>query len=99
MIGLRLPELIIILLVMLVVVGVICFATFTGASKGNGQPPMNPYQQVPPTQGGQAGYQPQATSSYAAQQPAAPTRFCEQCGGPLKPGDAFCSNCGAPVKR
>ena len=104
MVGIRLPELIIILLVMLVAVVGICAAIFSSSSKESGQPPMNPYQpvnsyqNVPPTQGNPVGYQSQATSPYVPQ-PAASTRFCEQCGQPIDAAAAFCPHCGASVKR
>lgn len=98
MIGLRVSD----LLFLLVVFGGVAAVTFAVIMKNESsnklQPPQfNPYQQMPPTQ--QVPPAQQASAAVDDAQPVEPAHFCAQCGSMLEANASFCQNCGAPVNH
>ena len=98
MIGLRVSD----LLVLLVVFGGVAAVAFADIlnkeSSNKPQPPQsNPYQQMPPVQ--QAPPAQQASTAIDDAQPVEPAHFCAQCGSKLEANASFCQNCGAPVNH
>ena len=98
MIGLRVSD----LLFLLVVFGGVAAVTFAvilkKESSNKPQPPQsNPYQQMPSAQ--QVPPAQQAPTAVDDAQPVEPTYFCAQCGSKLEANASFCQNCGAPVSH
>ena len=98
MIGLRVSD----LLFLLVVFGGVAAVTFAvimkNESSNKPQPPQfNPYQQMPPAQ--QVPPAQQTPTVVDDAQPVEPTYFCAQCGSKLEANASFCQNCGAPVNH
>ena len=98
MIGLRVSD----LLVLLVVFGAVAAVTFAvimkKESSNKPQPPQsNPYQQMPPAQ--QVPPLQQTPTAVDDAQPVEPTYFCAQCGSKLEANASFCQNCGTPVNH
>lgn len=98
MIGLRVSD----LLFLLVVFGAVAAVTFAvimkKESSNKPQPPQsNPYQQMPPAQ--QVPPLQQTPTAVDDAQPVEPTYFCAQCGSKLEANASFCQNCGAPVNH
>ena len=98
MIGLRVSD----LLVLLVVFGgvaAVAFAVILNKESSNKpqSPQFNPYQQMPPAQ--QVPPLQQTPTAVDDAQPVEPTYFCAQCGSKLEANASFCQNCGAPVSR
>lgn len=98
MIGLRVSD----LLFLLVVFGGVAAVTFAvimkKESSNKPQPPQsNPYQQMPSAQ--QVPPAQQAPTAVDDAQPVEPTYFCAQCGSKLEANASFCQNCGAPVNH
>lgn len=98
MIGLRVSD----LLFLLVVFGAVAAVTFAvimkKESSNKPQPPQsNPYQQMPPAQ--QVPPLQQTLTAVDDAQPVEPTYFCAQCGSKLEANASFCQNCGAPVNH
>lgn len=98
MIGLRVSD----LLFLLVVFGAVAAVTFAvimkKESSNKPQPPQsNPYQQMPPAQ--QVPPLQQTLTAVDDAQPVEPTYFCAQCGSKLEANASFCQNCGAPVSH
>ena len=97
MIGLRVSD----LLVLLVVFGgvaAVAFAVILNKESSNKpqSPQSNPYQQMPPMQ--QVPPTQQVPTAIDAQ-PVEPAHFCAQCGSKLEANASFCQNCGAPVNH
>ena len=98
MIGLRVSD----LLFLLVVFGGVAAVTFAvimkNESSNKPQPPQsNPYQQMPPAQ--QVPPLQQTPTAVDDAQPVEPAHFCAQCGSMLEANASFCQNCGAPVSH
>lgn len=98
MIGLRVSD----LLFLLVVFGAVAAVTFAvimkKESSNKPQPPQsNPYQQMPPAQ--QIPPVQQTPTAIDNAQPVEPAHFCAQCGSMLEANASFCQNCGAPVNH
>ena len=98
MIGLRVSD----LLFLLVVFGAVAAVTFAvimkKESSNKPQPPQsNPYQQMPPAQ--QVPPLQQTPTAVDDAQPVEPTYFCAQCGSKLEANASFCQNCGTPVNH
>ena len=98
MIGLRVSD----LLVLLVVFGgvsAVAFAVILNKESSNKpQPPQsNPYQQMPPAQ--QVPPLQQTPTAVDDAQPVESAHFCPQCGSMLEANASFCQNCGAPVNH
>lgn len=98
MIGLRVSD----LLFLLVVFGGVAAVTFAvimkKESSNKPQPPQsNPYQQMPSAQ--QVPPAQQAPTAIDDARPVEPTYFCAQCGSKLEANASFCQNCGAPVSH
>ena len=98
MIGLRVSD----LLFLLVVFGAVAAVTFAvimkKESSNKPQPPQsNPYQQMPPAQ--QVPPLQQTPTAVDDAQPVEPAHFCAQCGSMLEANASFCQNCGAPVNH
>lgn len=98
MIGLRVSD----LLVLLVVFGgvaAVAFAVILNKESSNKPqtPQSNPYQQMPSAQ--QVPPAQQAPTAVDDAQPVEPTYFCAQCGSKLEANASFCQNCGAPVNH
>ena len=98
MIGLRVSD----LLFLLVVFGGVAAVTFAvimkKESSNKPRPPQsNPYQQMPSAQ--QVPPAQQAPTAVDDAQPVEPTYFCAQCGSKLEANASFCQNCGAPVSH
>lgn len=98
MIGLRVSD----LLFLLVVFGAVAAVTFAvimkKESSNKPQPPQfNPYQQMPPAQ--QVPPLRQTPTAVDDAQPVEPAHFCAQCGSMLEANASFCQNCGAPVNH
>lgn len=98
MIGLRVSD----LLFLLVVFGAVAAVTFAvimkKESSNKPQPPQsNSYQQMPPAQ--QVQPLQQTPTAVDDAQPVEPTYFCAQCGSKLEANASFCQNCGAPVNH
>lgn len=98
MIGLRVSD----LLFLLVVFGGVAAVTFAVILKKESSnkpqsPQSNPYQQMPSAQ--QVPPAQQAPTAIDDSQPVEPTFFCAQCGSKLEANASFCQNCGTPVSR
>lgn len=98
MIGLRVSD----LLVLLVVFGgvaAVAFAVILNKESSNKpqSPQSNPYQQMPPMQ--QVPPAQQVSTMVDDAQPVEPAHFCAQCGSKLEANASFCQNCGAPVNH
>lgn len=98
MIGLRVSD----LLVLLVVFGgvsAVAFAVILNKESSNKpQPPQsNPYQQMPPVQ--QVPSAQQVPTAIDDAQPVESAHFCPRCGSMLEANASFCQNCGAPVNH
>lgn len=98
MIGLRVSD----LLVLLVVFGgvaAVAFAVILNKESSNKpqSPQSNPYQQMPPAQ--QVSQVQQASTAIDDAQPIEPAHFCAQCGSMVEANASFCQNCGAPVSH
>ena len=98
MIGLRVSD----LLVLLVVFGgvsAVAFAVILNKESSNKpQPPQsNSYQQMPPVQ--QVPPAQQVSTMVDDAQPVESAHFCPQCGSMLEANASFCQNCGAPVNH
>ena len=92
MIGLRVSDLLVLLVVFGGVAAVAFAVILNKESSNKPQPPQrNPYQQMPPTQ--------QVPTAVDDAQPVEPTYFCAQCGSKLETNASFCQNCGAPVSH
>lgn len=97
MIGLRVFDLLVLLVVFGGVAAVAFAVILNKESSNKPQPPQsNPYQQMPPVQ----QVPPlQQTPTAIDDQPVEPTYFCAQCGSKLETNASFCQNCGAPVNH
>lgn len=96
--GLRVFDLLVLLVVFGGVAAVAFAVILNKESSSKPQPPLsNPYQQMPPAQ--QISQVQQASIAIDDAQPVEPTHFCAQCGLKLETNASFCQNCGAPVKR
>ena len=98
MIGLRVSD----LLVLLVVFGgvaAVAFAVILNKESSNKpqSPQSNPYQQMPPAQ--QVSQVQQASTAIDDAQSVEPAHFCAQCGSMVEANASFCQNCGAPVSH
>lgn len=92
MIGLRVSDLLVLLVVFGGVAAVAFAVILNKESSNKPQPPQsNPYQQMPPAQ--------QVSTMVDDAQPVEPTYFCAQCGSKLETNASFCQNCGAPVNH
>lgn len=92
MIGLRVSDLLVLLVVFGGVAAVAFAVILNKESSNKPQPPQpNPYQQMPPTQ--------QVSTMVDDAQPVESTHFCAQCGSMLEANASFCQNCGAPVNH
>lgn len=97
MIGLRVSDLLFLLVVFGGAAAVAFAVIMTKESSNKPQPPQfNPYQQVPPVR--QIPPTQQASAADGTQ-PVEAARFCDQCGAKLEPNASFCQNCGAPVNH
>ena len=98
MIGLRVSDLLFLLVVFGGVAAVAFAVILNKESSNKPQPPQsNPYQQMPPAQ--QVPPLQQTPTAVDDAQPVEPTYFCAQCGSKLEANASFCQNCGAPVSR
>ncbi len=98
MIGLRVSDLLVLLVVFGGVAAVAFAAILNKESSNKPQPPQsNPYQQMPPAQ--QVPPLQQTPTAIDDAQPVEPTYFCAQCGSKLEANASFCQNCGAPVSH
>lgn len=104
MIGLRVSD----LLVLLVVFGgvaAVAFAVILNKESSNKpqSPQSNPYQQMPPAWQMPPTHQvpsaQQVSTMVDDAQPVEPAHFCAQCGSMLEANASFCQNCGAPVNH
>ena len=98
MIGLRVFDLLVLLVVFGGVAAVAFAVILNKESSNKPQPPQsNPYQQMPPAQ--QVSQVQQASTAIDDAQPVEPAHFCAQCGSRLEANASFCQNCGTPVSR
>lgn len=98
MIGLRVSDLLFLLVVFGGVAAVAFAVIMKKESSNKPQPPQsNPYQQMPSTQ--QVPPAQQVPTAIDDAQPVEPTYFCAQCGSKLEANASFCQNCGAPVSH
>lgn len=98
MIGLRVSDLLVLLVVFGGVAAVAFAVILNKESSNKPQPPQsNPYQQMPPVQ--QVPPTRQVPAAIDDAQPVEPTHFCAQCGSKLETNASFCQNCGAPVNH
>ena len=98
MIGLRVSDLLFLLVVFGGVAAVAFAVILNKESSNKPQPPQsNPYQQMPPAQ--QVPPLQQTPTAVDEAQPVEPTYFCAQCGSKLEANASFCQNCGAPVNH
>lgn len=98
MIGLRVSDLLFLLVVFGGVAAVAFAVILNKESSNKPQPPQsNPYQQMPPAQ--QVPPAQQASTEVDDAQPVEPTYYCAQCGSKLEANASFCQNCGAPVSH
>mgnify|MGYP002763333399 CR=1 FL=1 len=98
MIGLRVSDLLVLLVVFGGVAAVAFAVIMKKESSNNLQPPQpNPYQQMPSAQ--QVPPVQQMPAAIDDAQPVEPTYFCAQCGSKLEANASFCQNCGAPVSH
>lgn len=98
MIGLRVSDLLVLLVVFGGVAAVAFAVILNKESSNKPQPPQfNSYQQVPPAQ-----HMPptqQVPTAIDDAQPVESAHFCPQCGSMLEANASFCQNCGAPVNH
>ena len=104
MIGLRVFDLLILLVVFGGVAAVAFAVILNKESSNKPQPPQsNPYQQMPPARQMPTTQQvppaQQVSTMVDDAQPVEPTYFCAQCGSKLETNASFCQNCGAPVNH
>lgn len=98
MIGLRVSDLLVLLVVFGGVAAVAFAVILNKESSNKPQPPQsNPYQQTPPTQ--QVPPAQQVSTMVDDAQPVELAHFCAQCGSMLEANASFCQNCGAPVNH
>ena len=98
MIGLRVSDLLFLLVVFGGVAAVAFAVILNKESSNKPQPPQsNPYQQMPPAQ--QVPPAQQASAAVDDAQPVEPAHFCARCGSMLEANASFCQNCGAPVNH
>ena len=98
MIGLRVSDLLVLLVVFGGVAAVAFAVILNKESSNKPQPPQsNPYQQMPPMQ--QVPSAQQVPTAIDDAQPVEPTHFCAQCGSKHETNASFCQNCGAPVNH
>ncbi len=98
MIGLRVSDLLVLLVVFGGVAAVAFAVILNKESSNKPQPPQsNSYQQMPPAQ--QVPPLQQTPTAIDDAQPVEPTYFCAQCGSKLEANASFCQNCGAPVNH
>lgn len=98
MIGLRVFDLLVLLVVFGGVAAVAFAVILNKESSNKPQPPQsNPYQQMPPAQ--QVSQVQQASTAIDDAQPVEPAHFCAQCGSMVEANASFCQNCGAPVSH
>ena len=98
MIGLRVFDLLVLLVVFGGVAAVAFAVILNKESSNKPQPPQsNPYQQMPSAQ--QVPPVQQMPAAIDDAQPVEPTYFCAQCGSKLEANASFCQNCGAPVSH
>lgn len=104
MIGLRVSDLLVLLVVFGGVAAVAFAVILNKESSNKPQPPQpNPYQQMPPAQQMPPTQQvppaQQVSTMVDDAQPVEPAHFCAQCGSKLETNASFCQNCGAPVNH
>ena len=104
MIGLRVSDLLVLLVVFGGVAAVAFAVILNKESSNKPQPPQfNSYHQVPPAQHMPPTQQvPPAQQTPTAvddAQPVEPAHFCAQCGSMVEANASFCQNCGTPVSR
>lgn len=104
MIGLRVSDLLVLLIVFGGVAAVAFAVILNKESSNKPQPPQpNPYQQMPPAQQmpptQQVSPAQQVSTMADDAQPVEPAHFCAQCGSKLEANASFCQNCGAPVNH
>ena len=104
MIGLRVSDLLVLLVVFGGVAAVAFAVILNKESSNKPQPPQsNPYQQMPPARQMPTTQQvppaQQVSTMVDDAQPVEPTYFCAQCGSKLETNASFCQNCGAPVNH
>lgn len=104
MIGLRVSDLLVLLVVFGGVAAVAFAVILNKESSNKPQPPQsNPYQQtpparqMPPTQ--QVPPAQQVSTMVDDAQAVELAHFCAQCGSMLEANASFCQNCGAPVNH
>ena len=98
MIGLRVSDLLVLLVVFGGVAAVAFAVILNKESSNKPRPPQpNPYQQMPPVQ--QVPPAQQASTAVDDARPVEPAHFCAQCGSKLEANASFCQNCGAPVNH
>ena len=98
MIGLRVSDLLVLLVVFGGVAAVAFAVILNKESSNKPQPPQsNSYQQMPSAQ--QVPPAQQASTAVDDAQPVEPAHFCAQCGSMLEANASFCQNCGAPVNH
>lgn len=98
MIGLRVSDLLFLLVVFGGVAAVAFAVILNKESSNKPQPPQsNPYQQMPRAQ--QVPPLQQTPTAVDDAQPVEPTYFCAQCGSKLETNASFCQKCGAPVSH
>ena len=104
MIGLRVSDLLVLLVVFGGVAAVAFAVILNKESSNKPQPPQfNSYQQVPPARQMPTTRQvppaQQVSTMVDDAQPVEPAHFCAQCGSMLEANASFCQNCGAPVNH
>lgn len=104
MIGLRVFDFLVLLVVFGGVAAVAFAVILNKESSNKPQPPQsNPYQQMPPARQMPTTQQvppaQQVSTMVDDAQPVEPTYFCAQCGSKLETNASFCQNCGAPVNH
>lgn len=98
MIGLRVFDLLVLLVVFGGVAAVAFSVILNKESSNKPQPPQsNSYQQMPPVQ--QVPPAQQVSTMVDDAQPVELAHFCAQCGSMLEANASFCQNCGAPVNH
>ncbi len=98
MIGLRVSDLLVLLVVFGGVAAVAFAVILNKESSNKPHPPQsNPYQQMPPAQ--QVPPAQQASTAVDDAQSVEPAHFCAQCGAMVEANASFCQNCGAPVNH
>lgn len=102
--GLRVFDLLVLLVVFGGVAAVAFAVILNKESSNKPQPPQsNPYQQMPPARQMPPTHQvpsaQQVSTMVDDAQPVEPAHFCAQCGSMLEANASFCQNCGAPVNH